>query len=153
MAPGRKDVEVVKLEEEVDDGLERLVRQELVNSKIFYNMITYPTKDYSNPSSNLKRTGTPASRKNQPHHQKRKISCRSTHLPPFQTLIDAQLDSSEKEENHNGMDKVLRRKKNIVKLHKIVFFSFHSFQNRTGRHDAGLKRYDNGLSSPGPPRI
>lgn len=47
MAPGRKDVEVVKLEEEVDDGLERLVRQELVNSKIFYNMITYPTHTHT----------------------------------------------------------------------------------------------------------
>ncbi|KAL1380733.1 hypothetical protein quinque_005740 [Culex quinquefasciatus] len=33
MAPGRKDVEVVKLEEEVDDGLERLVRQELLQPK------------------------------------------------------------------------------------------------------------------------
>ncbi|KAL9705212.1 hypothetical protein quinque_008730 [Culex quinquefasciatus] len=68
-----------------------------------------------NDDSNHRRTGTPASRKNQPH--------RSTHLPPFQTLLDAQLGGSEK--NHNGIE------------------------TEPDSNSAGLKRCRNGPSSPG----
>ncbi|XP_052565983.1 uncharacterized protein LOC128093411 [Culex pipiens pallens] len=47
----------------------------------------------------------PGFRKNHPHHLQRTIPCRSTHLPPFQILLDVQLGGSEKEKNHHGMEK------------------------------------------------
>ncbi|XP_039446158.1 uncharacterized protein LOC120425640 [Culex pipiens pallens] len=76
---------------------------------------------------------TPTTEESESEKTNRTIPCRSTNLPPFQTLLYAQLPGSEKEENHNGMDKN---------------------QNRAGlqlrRHDAGLKRCR--PSSPGPPR-
>ncbi|KAL9705263.1 hypothetical protein quinque_008781 [Culex quinquefasciatus] len=74
----------------------------------------------------------PGFRKNQPHHLQHTILCRSTHLPPFQILLDVQLSGSEKEKNHHGMEK------NRTEL-------------QLRRHDTGLKRCR--PSSPGPPRI